>query len=951
MKLERLLHKALIVGTILLAHGSLFPMNGDWKALFRTYIPQFSVIETLEAQPESHGVMSCLNNGWFPRDRYRTYYRPLAVLAQEYHLVDLFKKDRTKALCILADICQWVWDTYDGIAPKCHSEDVLQGWDPEAFLAAEEPFRIDLEERIKKSFKEQYQDSCYVLKNHATSCLISRKVAEFFPFLKRCASMKEGKTGIIELCPHDSFKSSSIEFFRFLLSALSLRYQRLHHDTYVSSNDSISHEEIVLFSKEQNKVDFLCSYGAHDTMKQIEALIRSCMDGQIDLIEVMALAHMFDVRSIMQAIFCITDVRIPLEYFSVLALNTKNQSTLFRLLESEIQRLHMEYTFSYINIPEREKLLFLEALGCIGDVGAREKTKKNFLRQLIPAADTGDAQKTIPMCTITTKDVITDKEVSFDVAQQILDFIPYGAACKRYKDNNKVKDTNILMIPGSFSSATLELFVKMLHVLYQAAHTDIIGDDDQCPLAFDVVSDDNNEKMMELFIAYLMPVLERIDIDLLGMLALSHEWDVRSLSHALFRIMANHSEIPTLAELLPIQFCAPLLMNKKNNDVLIKLLSVKLAPIVGSSELIEPHQKNIDACFDQLILLMNTDEERARVVADCQRASFWPLLRQRPEIKKVVQANLQKELADLDRGADSVIRLLGIFDDVHHSTTFLNLAYAYGLEQIRNQGNIFTIQVDDLMFDICHWIKVYGATMSDKNEDEILQRFKEYRERCYVLKYEDSSCSIDRDMVNDFPGMHAAFPLLNEQKVLEVQSSIENKEEVANSLIWFKLLLYVLYYEQVGSRDVTLCSNYYYLACKLLYERSYPENDCVLVRLAEIFDIKPLVDMACCSLYDIVGELDGHYRVVLFDFFQSDTSGVVAILDKRTRKVINCIVLPNQKEYKRIRLQKKPYGISIKRGDEIEIITKETLLQSNDGESDKAWQQLVSIKSLVNYGS
>ncbi len=153
------------------------------------------------------------------------------------------------------------------------------------------------------------------------------------------------------------------------------------------------------------------------------------------------------------------------------------------------------------------------------------------------------------------------------VPQEIMDFIPYYTALNHYKKEEERKTINI---PGLCSRSELELFAKLLHVLFDFAHPKGL-----IPLSFDAVNNDNNEKIIGALTAYLGTVLDP-NIDLFAVLAFAHEWNVRSISHAVFRVAAAYGEMSRIAQHLPIEFCSLLTKNHKNSSYSLSLIQAKL---------------------------------------------------------------------------------------------------------------------------------------------------------------------------------------------------------------------------------------------------------------------------------------------------------------------------------------------------------------------------------------
>lgn len=98
-----------------------------------------------------------------------------------------------------------------------------------------------------------------------------------------------------------------------------------------------------------------------------------------------------------------------------------------------------------------------------------------------------------------------------------------------------------------------------INVLYLATH-DLI--DATIPaMPFEAINDDNNEEIIAMLIDFLTPALDEA-VHPLELLILAHQWGLKTIMHAILRVMLAEGDAQELAKLLPLEYYPDLLKNE-----------------------------------------------------------------------------------------------------------------------------------------------------------------------------------------------------------------------------------------------------------------------------------------------------------------------------------------------------------------------------------------------------
>lgn len=319
----------------LLAFGSpfhLFSMEKDGPVV---PLSQFEYVCTQEPQIRE------LSSLFLPDERQQSmlFCRLLEILMQEYKLTALIASDRIKGYCLFASICRWMYRYFDEI-----ETDVEERRVPHSLLV----------QQIKVGFKEYYEDAL-TFKNHTASCSIPRRIVRKFPVLHASSSYKE-KDGIFEFRSHVPYEQSTLHFFSFLLSVLSHGYRLL------SDRDDINWHD-------RSFADLLTEHEDTPLLEFLKSVIAGTYGEEINLIEVMHIAHMVELPIIVHALYdfaCKSEQRhtlareLPIGFITELAERKEHHVSLLRLLDSKLSTITKEYTLPLTSAFTPEQIKGLE---------------------------------------------------------------------------------------------------------------------------------------------------------------------------------------------------------------------------------------------------------------------------------------------------------------------------------------------------------------------------------------------------------------------------------------------------------------------------------------------------------------------------------------------------------------------------------------------------------------
>jgi hypothetical protein len=261
------------------------------KATEKAKLQQFpNLIRIVEMLDNSLDISATLE-GW--SDFFLGFAaQKFSVLVEEYKLEELIKHDKIKAYCLFIDIHQYLYELH--LALRFNAFDTLS------------------DEQIKKDFKIR-MESTILLKSGEAECRLPQKVACYFPFFRASGGFLEaGK--VVEIQDHH-YTQSSLDFFRLLLSS---SYSRSLLSLVFSDNKAI---------EDHFEPD---NYGDNLSSVTLKSIISSCYDERVNLLEVMSLAHFFDLRPMVFALYDIINEsdehsyirfveHVPLGYLFVLS--------------------------------------------------------------------------------------------------------------------------------------------------------------------------------------------------------------------------------------------------------------------------------------------------------------------------------------------------------------------------------------------------------------------------------------------------------------------------------------------------------------------------------------------------------------------------------------------------------------------------------------------------------
>lgn len=272
-----------------------------------------------------------------------------SVLAEEYKLEELIKHDKIKAYCLFIDIHQYLYELH--LALRFNAFDALS------------------DEQIKKDFK-MHMDATILLKSGEAECRLPLKVARYFPFFRASDGFSEAGE-VVEIQDHN-YTQFSLDFFRLLLSS---SYSRSLLSLVFSDNKAI---------EDHFEPD---NYGDNLSSLTFKEIISCCYDDRVNLLEVMSLAHFFDLRPMVFALYDIINKseehsfisfveHVPLGYLFVLSKRLDTQFwnlrkiaalSFLKFLDTLLKSALKGYTLSLEAVFQKERLgMLTEFMSCVG---------------------------------------------------------------------------------------------------------------------------------------------------------------------------------------------------------------------------------------------------------------------------------------------------------------------------------------------------------------------------------------------------------------------------------------------------------------------------------------------------------------------------------------------------------------------------------------------------------
>lgn len=237
------------------------------------------------------------------RNADKKLWQALTYLLQQYKVQDLFTSKPLSAYVVIADICHWVFSHAKLISACTDDSSLVQ--------------------RLQQ-YEKTHHEEALVLKNKDESahCAIASGVARFFPIW---ASVEQFRDACL-VSSANTYDQASLDFFKILLYALYAH--ALNYDQYALKGD----------------YHLLERRGIDTYVQRLKNLISSYYHEEVDLLQVLLIAHEYNFRVLVQAILAAWReldyesiiAHIDLAYFPMLMECEQDQYRIFDLLNAKV---------------------------------------------------------------------------------------------------------------------------------------------------------------------------------------------------------------------------------------------------------------------------------------------------------------------------------------------------------------------------------------------------------------------------------------------------------------------------------------------------------------------------------------------------------------------------------------------------------------------------------------
>jgi hypothetical protein len=159
-------------------------------------------------------------------------------------------------------------------------------------------------------------------------------------------------------------------------------------------------------------------------------------------------------------------------------------------------------------------------------------------------------------------------QASTKVLKNVLTYFPYGAALSNFRES---KNNELILPSAAYEQSTLDLFAGMLNMLYLRSN---LMNPNTPAMPFEIINDDNNEEIIVQLVDFFTPLLNE-SVNLIEVLSLAHQWGLKTIMHAVMRIMLSDGDKKQLAAELPFEYYPELSKNHKHVYGMMGLLSEK----------------------------------------------------------------------------------------------------------------------------------------------------------------------------------------------------------------------------------------------------------------------------------------------------------------------------------------------------------------------------------------